>query len=154
MGLYEWNFEENKWQKIFSTSTKNVSEIFYEKIFPMNDQDALYCITLKKELARMKTVLKLIPLKNNKFIPGGNSNIYQIYSYFGQYNLHQSTSGYIPFGFTESNSDVKIQVSSTKLKSSPEVPCNDDINYYYDDCLLRAQLEGFTCIPAMFGKYK
>ncbi len=110
MGLFEWNFEENKWQKIFSTSTKNVSELFYEVIFPINDQDALYCINLKKELARMKTVLKLMPLKNNEFFAGGDRNIYQVYYYLGQYNLHQSTSGYIPFGFTKSNSDVKILV--------------------------------------------
>ena len=153
MGLYDWDFAENKWQKIFSTSMRNVSEIFHENIIPVNDQDALYCITLKKELAQMKTVLKLIPPKNNVFVPGKNSNIYQIYSYWKQYNLHQSTSGYIPFGYVGSNTDVKIEVSSTKLKSSNEVPCNNDVGYSYDDCLFNAQLEGLTCLPAMFGKY-
>ena len=82
-GIYKWNYSSSGWNEIYSTKM-NTTGVFYETVYPANNQDALYCLTLRNDLAKEKTTIKVIPTRINKYDSGGDSNVYQLYHYSGK----------------------------------------------------------------------
>lgn len=96
--VYKWNFNSNNWTEIFAYRTPQEA-VFHEGIYPVSGQDVLYCLTLLEDLSHERTILKLVPPLKKPYVPGSGSNVFQLYHFAGHYNLYQSSSGLIPFGY-------------------------------------------------------